>query len=670
MIFIILAFFAALGIAAFQYLFIKKERSQLNYWLSFLRFLAFFSVFILLINPSIKKLILETKKPKLLIAVDNSSSIKYKSQSENVLNIVEHLKSSTELNSKFELDFYKFGNQLNSLDSLSFKESKTNLELPFKEFSKLYKEGVNPVVIITDGNQTIGNNVAFANYKNPVYPFIVGDTTIVEDLFINQLNVNQFTYINNNLPVEVFINYNGDKLLTKTLKVYHNNKVIHSKQLQFSASQNVHTASFFITSTQSGNQYYTVVIEPLINEKNTVNNSKTFSVNVIEEQTKMLLLTSINHPDLGMIKKAVESNKQRSVTILNIENNNYKISDYQLFILYQPNNKFNSIFKEVADQKLNHFIITGVSTDWSFLNSKQNIFSKTATNQAEKYSPILNKEYAIFQTNEIDFNSFAPLEDLFGEVKFSSAYNTLLYQKIGNISLQKPLLATYENANQKGAILFGENSWQWRMNSFQENRNFEQFDGFISDLIQYLASTQLNKRLNVAIEPMYYSNETIYISASYLDKNLNFDGRSKLWFTVFNKDKTILKKVPFALDFNTFKLELSDLQAGDYNYTVSVENQKETVSGIFKILPFDVEQQFSNATSENLKQLALKTEGGVFYNNQENQLIQQLINDKQYKSILKSTIQKTPLIEWQWLLAFIVILLTTEWFVRKYFGKI
>lgn len=670
MIFIILAFLASLSIAAFQYFYNTKERSQLTYWLSFLRFLTLFSIFILLINPSIKKTTIETKKPQLLVAVDNSSSIKQQSQNKNVTSFVQLLKGNTYLNTKFTLNFYEFGNEINTLDSLSFSETKTNLELPFKEFSKLYKEGINPVVIITDGNQTIGNNVAFVNYESPVYPFIVGDTTIVEDIYINQVNVNKFTYINNNLPVEVFVNYNGTKSVNKTLKVYHNNKVIYSEQLQFSNAKKVQTATFFITSSERGNQYFTAAIESLSEEKNTINNSKTFSVNVIEEQTKILLLTSIIHPDLGMLKKSIESNKQRSVTIFNIENKNYKINDYQLIILYQPNNKFNTVFKDINDKKRNHFIITGVSTDWNFLNSNQKIFSKIPTNQIENYNPVLNKNYAIFQTNEMDFDNFAPIEDVFGDVKFLSSFNTLLYQKIGNITLQKPLLATYEKDLQKGAILFGENMWRWRMNSYSENRNFEHFDSFISNLIQYLASTQLNKRLNITIEPLYYSNEIINVSASYLDKNLNFDSRSKLFFTIFNKDKSVLKKVPFALDFNSFKLELADLLSGDYNFTVSVENQKETISGIFKVLPFDVEQQFNNATSGNLKQLALNTKGAVFYNNQENKLIQQLIEDNQYKSVQKSSIQKTPLIEWKWLLALIVTLLSIEWFVRKYFGEI
>lgn len=670
MIFIILAFLASLGIAGFQYIFNTKEKSQLNYWLSFLRFLTLFLIFILLINPSIKKNHIENVKPQLLVAVDNSKSIKYNTLTAKVNSLIDLFRNNKELNSKFDLNFFTFGAKLTKLDSLTFSENKTNLELPFKEFAKLYKEGINPVVVISDGNQTIGNNVAYTSYKSPVYPFIIGDTTTVEDLFINQLNVNKDTYINNNLPVEVFINYTGDKTVQRTFKVVQKGTTIFSKQLQFFSSKKVQIASFFITSNESGNQYYTAVIEPLENERNTINNSKTFSINVLEEQTKILILSAINHPDLGMLKKSIETNKQRAVSIFDIENKNYNINDYQLIIVYQPNNKFKNIFNEISSKKLNHFIITGVNTDWNFLNANQKIFSKDATKQSENYSAILNKEYAVFQNDEINFDSFAPLEDTFGDVKFKYEFNTLLFQKIGNFTLQKPLLATYEVDSQKGAILFGENSWKWRMNCFTENRSFDQFDGLISNIIQYLASSKTTNRLNIKVEPMYFSSETISISASYLDKNFNFDGRAKLWLTLVNTENKLVQKLPFSLVENHFNIELSDLKSGDYKYTVLVENQKESISGNFKVIPFEIEQQFNNSSSESLKILANSTKGITFYNNQENELLKALLSDNQYKTIQKSTIEKTPLIEWKWILAVIVLLLSIEWFIRKYFGKI
>ena len=667
---IILALFAALFIAVFQYLWKNKERSQLTYWLSFFRFSTIFLILLLLINPSLKKNNVETIKPNLVVAIDNSKSIKFNSQHDTVKSLVEKLKEDSELNDKYDISFFSFGSGLYPMDELSFEESQTNLSLPFQEFSKLYKTGSSPTVLITDGNQTFGNSVEFVNYKSPVFPFIVGDTTVFEDIYIGQLNVNPFTFINNQLPVELFINYTGNKPVVKNLSVYYQGSKVYSEQFQFSKVQNVRTASFYLSATAIGTQFYTATVDQLENEQNTKNNSKNFSINVIEEKSKILILSSIVHPDLGMLKKAIESNKQHTVTVFEIANFKGNINDYQLVILYQPTALFKNVFTEIKLKKLNYFVISGRSTDWNFLNSVQSDFSKRISAAQENYLPVLNSNYATFLSTDIDFSNFAPIEDKFGEISFSVPYQTLLFQKIGNVETEKPLLVTFENNDQKAAVLFGENSWRWRMNSFLENKTFERFDGFLADLIHYMVSTDSKNRLNVTLNPIYYANETIKISANYVDENFNFDNRSKLWLTISNEASKFIKKTPFAALNNRFVAELPTIPFGEYTYTVSVENQDNSVSGSFKILPFEIEAQFTNANTHALKKLANDTKGFTFYNNQEQNLIDYLIQENRFKSIQKNTISKTPLIDWKWILGFIVLSLSLEWFTRKYYGKI
>jgi hypothetical protein len=671
LLYIILAVFAALTIAVFQYIFKNKEKSQLNYWLSFLRFLSIFTLLLLIINPSIKKNSIEIAKPNLLVAVDNSKSIKNNLQDKNVENLIQQLKKDDALNDKYSITYFGFGNDIQILDSLNFNESQADLSLPFLEFSKMYKNGLNPTVIISDGNQTKGADIEFLNYKNPVFSYIIGDTTNFEDISITKLNINKFTYINNKLPVELFVNYNGiKKNVSKKLNVLENGKVVYSKILNFSASDNVKIESFYLTSTSSGTHYYTASIETLENEQNTINNTKYFSISVIDEASKILILSSIIHPDLGMLKKSIESNKQRVVTIHNINEFKGNVSDYQLIILYQPINLFEKVFNEISAKKVNYLIVSGLSTDWEFLNKIQSDFKKNVLSQTEEYQPIFNSNYESFVSSDIGFSSFAPIEDLFGNVTFSLKFNTLLFQKIGSFETEKPMLTTFHKNNQKAAVLFGENSWKWRMNSFSENKSFELFDGFISNLIQYLSSNLNNNRLNVIINNLYYTNEIIEVSARYLDENYNFDDRVKLWITITNKDKNYIKKIPFAVVNNKFNLVFSNIPSGDYLYSVNVENQTPTVSGSFKILPFEVEQQFSNANTSQLNKLSLKTEGEIFYNNQNDQLIATLKSDERFKNVQKLNIIKTPLINWKWLLGLIILSLSLEWFLRKYFGKI
>lgn len=207
------------------------------------------------------------------------------------------------------------------------------------------------------------------------------------------------------------------------------------------------------------------------------------------------------------------------------------------------------------------------------------------------------------------------------------------------------------------------------MNSFTENKTFEVFDGFISNLIQYLSSNLKNNRLDVALNQLYYANETIAIAASYLDENYNFDNRAKLWITITNEASNFIKKVPFTLLNNQFYVELTNIPSGEYTYAVSVENQKVSALGNFKIVPFEVEQQFTNSNFTKLAKLSSNTNGTIYFNG-DNTLISDLKLDERFKSIQKINVTKTPLINFKWLLGLIILSLSVEWFLRKYFGKI
>lgn len=664
------AVFIALCIAVFQYLYKNKERSQLIYWLSFFRFLTIFLILLLLINPSLEKNKVETIKPNLLVAIDNSASITYNSGISAIRKLLLEFRENSTLNSKFNIDYYRFGNNIYPLDSLSFDENQSNFSISLQEFSKIYKTNVNPVVFITDGNQTTGNSIEYINYKSPVFPFVVGDTARVDDIFIHKINVNKYTTLHNKFPVELFMNYNGKKPITKKLTIYNKGNKIYSEKFQFSENLTVNIASFFLTAVSKGTQYYTASIETLTNERNTLNNRKSFSINVLEEKSNILILTSAIHPDLGMLKKSIESNKQRSVTISTIANFKNELSNFNLIILYQPSEKFKGVFEEIETRKLNYFIVTGLSTNWEFLNSIQSNFSKRVIEQPEEYHPIFNSSYTRFLTEDINFSNFTPLEDRFGTINFTIPYNALLFQRIGVINTEQPLLATFYNNKQKGGILFGENFWRWRMSSYIQSRTFEKFDRFVSNLMQYLVSNQLSKKLMVEAKSIYYGNEQIKLSASYLDDNFNFDGRAKLWVSISNKESNYVKKFPFSLQKNRFVSEFPSLEEGEYTYTVSVENQIIESTGKFQIIPFEIEQQFMYANDKSLKLLANNTQGQVYYSGDNLKLIEDLTVDNRFKGVQKSNIISMSLIDWKWILGLLLLTLTIEWFTRKYFGKI
>jgi len=120
----------------------------------------------------------------------------------------------------------------------------------------------------------------------------------------------------------------------------------------------------------------------------------------------------------------------------------------------------------------------------------------------------------------------------------------------------------------------------------------------------------------------------------------------------------------------TYQANLSGLEAGDYSFTVSSTTDKLSSSGNFKIIEFNVEQQFLNANVTKLQQIAANSQGKAYFIDNTSALADNLLNDNRYQPILKTNKRVVPLIDWYYLLFFIALCLALEWFIRKYKGLI
>ena len=667
LIYIIVAVLLSIAVAFFQYFYKTKNNSKINSLLFALKALSMFLLILLFINPQIETIEKVNIKPVLSLMVDNSLSIKYFKEDKKVAAILKEIKEHKEIQDKFNVQFFSFGTKTAVLDNLSFAETQTDISQVIKSVNELNKNTLNATILISDGNQTTGNDYEYINAKSKIFPIVVGDTTLYQDLQISQLNVNKYSYIKNKFPVEALLHYEGKEKVNANFSISHDGKKVFSKRLQFSPSNPVQTVLTNLTSDKKGIQYYSSAISKIENEKNTKNNYLNFSVEVIDEQTKVLVLSSFLHPDLGAIKKAIESNKQRKVTIALINDKNINYDDYQFFVFYQPNNYFKKVFEKIPS---NYLVVSGTKTAWNFLNTQKIGVTKEAINQTEDYLGIYNTNFLTFLQKDIGFSEFPPLRDKFGTVQLTGDAQTLLYQKFAGVETTQPLLTTIEKNSKKHAVLFGEGIWKWRAASFLKEQNFETFDTFLGNLVQYLASNKKRKRLDVKSENLYAANSPITMSAFYVDKNYQFDNRASLELTVTNNKTKSKKVLPFSLINNSYQVSVEGLLAGEYSYKVSVTNQKINSYGKFKVTDYQIEAQFTNADDKKMNSLAIKTKGKLFYANETEELLQSLTTDGSYYTVQKSITKKQNLIDWKCILFLVVILFSTEWFIRKYYGKI
>lgn len=671
-LYIIIAGILALLLALFQYMYKSKKRSKRYVLLTFLRFLTLFSVLLLLINPKFEKVTYFNEKPNLVIAVDNSESVSYLKQNEKAKQLLDDLQSNKDLNDRFNLDVYSFGKEIKPLDSLTFNERQSNVAQVFDNLNQVYNTSIAPTIVISDGNQTYGNDYEFATnkYKQPIFPIVLGDTIQHTDLKIEQLNVNRYAYLKNKFPVEIIAVYNGKSSVTSELKITSGNATVYSQALNFTTTNSSQVINVTLPANGVGVQTYKATLVTLENEKNVVNNVKNFAVEVIDQKTNVAIVSDMLHPDLGAFKKAIESNEQRQATILKSNEFLNNSNDFQLVIVYQPNNNFKLVYDEISKLNLNKFTVLGTNTNWSALNNFQSNYKQDITNQTENFQPTLNANYATFIVDDLNFGDFPPLETEFGETEFSIPFETILYKTINGRQINEPLLATFEINDRREAVLNGEGIWRWRAQSYLDDKSFENFDNFIGKLVQYLSSNQKRNRLNVTYESFYNGNDNITIAAQFFNKNYEFDATANLQISLKNKDDQSTKTYPFLLKNNSYEVDLSGLPAGDYEFTISVGSENISTSGVFIVLDYNVEQQFLNANVSKLQKLSANSQGTSYFIENTNNLISDLLNDKRFVTIQKSTKNTMPLIDWLWLLAIIVLSLAAEWFIRKYNGLI
>jgi hypothetical protein len=666
---IIAAVVAAL-IALFQYGYIGTSKvTKKKPWFALLRFLTVFCILSLFIAPRFDSKSYESLLPQLVIMVDDSKSIDYLKAPSSVQKDLKYLLENNALISKFELHTFQFSDQVRPLDSLLFNQTETDLGKAIKEPQELFKNRNKAVVVLTDGNQTTGNSYAYSKLddKTSLYAVIYGDTTQYEDLQITNINVNRYSYLNNEFPVEVFISYQGTENTTRNFTVTQGKNTLYQQTFSFDAKKRSAVASFNLTSTSVGTQSMVARIETLSEEKNTKNNYRSFAVEVIDQQTNILILSDQMHPDIGTLKKAIESNQQRKVTFKKTSDS-YDLNDYNLVVMYGVSAAFAKAYTQKAQLNKNTWVITGPDPDLGYLNAKHSSFQIETDDEDDEVQPILNDSYATFNLEKLDFEDYPPVSVPFGNLVFNTNVDVLFYKQIGTIATTQPMWFTYETGDSKHAVTLINGLWKWRAQSFLSNKDFKNFDDLVGSQIQYLASNKKRNRLEVTYETFYYQNKAIVIYAQYLDKNYEFEDNGILNMTLRNKKTKEIITRPFVLTGNSYAVDLSGLVHGNYTFVVKVENDQLSRSGSFSILEYDIEKQQVSASDAGMKKVIGSS--NVMYQGQMDQLIARLNSDPLLQTVERANVKQTSLIDWKYLLVVILLLLGIEWFLRKYNGLV
>ena len=683
-VFLILILAAAAGIVFLLYFNNKESRELTLKQRRFLMVLRFFSIALiafLLLSPFVRSLRRIIQNPVIIAAWDNTGSMVASGDSSQLVTDISRLKEriSDELGSGYTLVNYSFGQETKLTDELDFSEKKSDYSnLIATITNNHFNENVGALLLAGDGIYNQGRNPVnmMDNLTFPVYTIGFGDTTQVTDARIQGVRVNRTSFAGNRFPVEIDTRFY--KLRGRSLKLTVNEGSSQVAETVITPPNDdfFSTHEFILEAGEPGLKHFSAAIEVVENERNIKNNQSDFVVNVLENKQKILILSDGSHPDIGAIKNTLEQQKSYEVSVFTEEPYPSNLADFNLVILNQlptPGKSMARIFGDDAIRRIPLLFIVGGKTFLPQFNAlTAGAAIEPLAGSPEEAQAFVNPGYATFTLSE-SFREvapkFPPLMVPFANYTLETGFTPLLYQKVRNIETGKPLLATGVLNGRKTGFIFGEGIWRWRLNNYFQNQSHSQFNELVNQLIQYLALRHNEDNFMIDFEPVYDEIDDVVMNAEVYNDAFERITTDEVTIVISNDEGNEFE-FTFDVRGDGYYLNAGNLPVGNYRFEaeVTIGDQTFTETGNFAVASVNLEDVVTRANHHTLYQLASQT-GGAFYLPGEAEEIVRMLNDS---NRLKPTTyfqeMVNELLNQRWLFLVLLLLLSVEWFLRKYWG--
>jgi hypothetical protein len=650
--------------------------------LGIFRFCSVSLIAIFLLKPLIKSISREVDKPVIVIAQDNSESLVVGNDSTFMKNAyLEQLKNlQSQFGDDYEVQMLSFGSKVNDgIDSLDYSEKLTDFSALLEEINTRYSgRNLGAVVVASDGLYNKGSNPVYS-YKKlniPVYTIALGDTTMHRDALISEVAVNRLAYLGNKFPMEITIEGRKAKGESSTLTVSRKGNVLYTETINFTEEKFIKSIPITLDASEIGLQKYSVDITSVSNEITKANNHKDVFIDVLDSRQKVLILAYAPHPDLNAIRDAIISNESYQVDSKLAKDFNGDVSSYSLVIFHQLPGiggiGANAVTSSL-ERNIPGLFVWGSNTDFRAFEKLNLGYSlNNYTNNTTDISGGYSDEFSLFTLNaEVTgmIRNMPPITVPFGDYSFSPGVSSLVYQQVGQIKTKKPLISFNKTDINKVGLIAGEGIWRWKMTSFAQFESHNQFNELITKTVQYLASKEDKSLFRVHCKNDFAEDESIIFDAELYNQSYEAINNREVSLRIFNEEGREYNYT-FSPNGQMYKLNAGRLPVGNYSYEASVNGDSGVLKerGEFSVSPLLYEIINTIADHRLLYQFAHDNNGEMVYPQEMNKLVDLIKQKKEIVSVSYENKKLDDLINYKWILALIILLLSAEWLLRKRAG--
>ena len=621
------------------------------------------------------------RKPVFVVLHDNSISVKEATDTVSLRAIETSINSLKESLADQGYDVAQKDLSGDDQNSIQWNSPASDLQGALRKIANQYEgKSIGGVLLVSDGIYNSGLSPLYAAYNFPVYTMGIGDTTQRQDIVLKDLIYNKIAYQGNKFPLRAEILVKGYPNQNIQISLLQGGKLLE-RISRNSAQDQLLTVDFSPLASEQGIQRFDVEVEIKTGEHNTKNNRSTAFIEVVEGKKKILLVASAPHPDLKALRSVIDKNSNYEFVVhipgvQETEAKNLQPAAVDLVIFHQSPDKrgrTKELFQRFASSKTSIFIVVSQQSELVQLAQlNMPVKYEQPPRQFDDVMPVINPAFSAFlispEANTV-FSDFPPVWVPFGKLQVPTSSSTLLYQRVGSLATEKPLLWIDAPDDRKAAVMLASGFWQWRLQEFSKNENTEAFDEVFGKLIQYLSTTDLKSKFrSYPVEQQFSDTETVVFESQVYNDIYEpvFGNTISLELTDEMGKKY---NYSYVVSPGNARYEIGGLKEGVYRYKSSTEikAKREEVRGQFMVTAQQAELQNLTADFNLLRKLSAST-GGQFYKASEVEKLKTSLSKKEATGIIHSDEKYDSLLNLKWVFFLLLTLASAEWFLRKYFG--
>lgn len=686
----LLPFILLLGAGYAFFLYYKNENivfeKKQKITMSILRGLAISLIAFLFLAPMLKMSLKQTDKPIILVALDNSESIK--SNKDSLFYKQKYQQKVNDLISafgkKYEVKTYLIGdkdrpNANNTPPKIDYTDKSTNLASIFDQVDMLYaNRNVGAMILLSDGIYNTGENPYYKAEKSnyPIYTVGLGSTDLSTDLLVADIVHNKQALKGNMFPVEIKVAANKLAGKNAELKVFEGNEELYHENINISGTQFFKTVKLSLEAKSVGIHRYRVELNELDGEITYKNNHVQFSIEVVESKDKIAIVYNSAHPDVAAIKSALDLTDNYDVQVMQANEFKGNPSDYSLIILHQlpsTTNSASNLISQIRKSGVSALYILGTQSDLNAFNTlNTGLTVSQSRNLTNNAIPLYNENFTSFTfTDEAKqmLPSYPPMKTIFGSYKTSISANVFLYQKISNVDTKYPLVVFNDQNGNKTGIITGTGIWQWKLYNYMYVNNHDAFNEIIDKIVLYLAAKGDKSLFRVHHANVFAENAPVEFNAELYNESYELINDPDIKMVIKGGHDTTYEE-QFSKQNNGYYLNVGELPVGNYTWTATTQvgNKHYEKSGSFSVQEILLETVNLVADHDLLKSLSSATGGKFYTKDNMQQVVKDIKNNDNIKPVATYHKNYATMLNSPWYFLAIVLLLGIEWFLRKWNG--